>query len=860
MTAAPSIESLLPQQAPGVYNTSKLSPRGATERQDFSSLREFLDNNPAQDGDKEESRGPRSDFEWGSDDEEGSKVRSSQRKHMHMHSTMDKGKASGDECSEGSGMGHGFKGALGSAGQGEDYGFSGSAMGNTGSEGAGYTAGTLPGSMPGTGRWEAFDHVSGSSPRRTLVGGDTSSPRRGSFMQAFQDPVWHRGYGKLNGCDCLILDGKQLTDNKDAGGETTADRQPLIQPSRGQTPGDGSSKTGLLARLKRGKSALDLRKDSGNAVAQEAAKKSPMKPTEAIYSGQTGETITRCWSDNATPSKRGRRQKNAEKTLPKPILPPPPPSPPHPRSQCDETLRMLEGEIPPPDVLVNPFEDASANENDNQQPLIGLGITSQEQKQLANDNLAQSRMSFRTFAAQKRQRQEEAARQDTSHMSESKQTTSSRPATPSREARFFRRLTTIEEANTEGSHSHSEDGGENTAADQNAHFNLAIPDFRSSRLNLDGGDAISVNTIESDAIPPPLNVQKLRTKDNDTIESQLGNSLMNIPVVHVDRSSKHFQPPESKSFIPRRNSQFREMIRETSRVQSAKLGNHPAFRNNMEDNDSASEYSLDDDGDRRPDSTAQHARVDSGVGIKDGEVADEGYKTGPVGQQEFASSKALPSSAKVAEGSNRRRERVATLISPTEVPVENTEDTDLQTLRRELSLSPLQLPTGPASPKHPNHPFTWHHEKVMCYGVHNPKTVQPGLPTIPEHQPVDMSLIHQKQISLSPTKGKLAGLKVCMSCGINCCRFANLILTSKIAKSNDFTCDTVRMKAEQLAEKLRTFHPNGIEEYDTFLACSLCKRKICPGCSTKCTERVCQAIICVDCTPETGVCPVHNVE
>ena len=47
-----------------------------------------------------------------------------------------------------------------------------------------------------------------------------------------------------------------------------------------------------------------------------------MKSTEEINTGQTGETITRCWSDNATPSKRGRRQKNADKSLLRPILPP----------------------------------------------------------------------------------------------------------------------------------------------------------------------------------------------------------------------------------------------------------------------------------------------------------------------------------------------------------------------------------------------------------------------------------------------------------------------------------------------------------------------------------------------------------
>jgi hypothetical protein len=301
------------------------------------------------------------------------------------------------------------------------------------------------------------------------------------------------------------------------------------------------------------------------------------------------------------------------------------------------------------------------------------------------------------------------------------------------------------------------------------------------------------------------------------------------------------------------------MIRETSRVQAAKLGNHPAFRNNAEDDDSASEYSFDDDRDRRPDSTAKHARVDSGIGIKDDELADEGYGTGPVGQQEFASSKAPPTPAKTADG-NRRRQRVPTLIAPVDTTADDARGIDMNVLRCELGLAPAQLPVGLDSPKHPSHPFTWHHEKLMCYGVHNSKSVQPDLPTIPENQPVAMNQIHQKHISSSPTKGKIVGVKVCTCCGAHCCRFANLFINSKMSTNKDVAEENVRMKAEQRVEKLRTYHPNGIEEYDTFLTCSLCKHKICPGCSTKCTERACQAIVCVDCTPETGVCPVHNAE
>ena len=998
----------MPQQAPCVYSPQKLQPRGAAERQDFSSLREFLDAHPARQEDKEESYEPRSDFDWVSDEEENSKVSMFPRKHKKkpMHSTVDNAKAGGDGKSEGTEMDRGCKGVLGNVGYGEDDGFSGAAMGNTGSE--------VAGSMAGTGRWEVADHVSGASPRGILAGGDNSPPRSRSVMQMFRDPVWHRDYGTLKGRTCPILNGRQLADNTDIRGEAAGDRQPFDQRTPGTTPGNGPNIPKFLARLKRGVSTIDLRKGSGNAFAQEASRMSSIKANEEVYGGQAGENTTLCYSDNATPSKRGRRQKNAEKMSTRPVLCPPyalspasssassikasPRSLPQgpwdedwddavewvkaqvkdreareareardremettkeekklkklvaakdtikrsshtglalkkpldaitedelelvgeamiaaksstpttnanllaalftrmqgtkqerakqahdighcldnhaslqmvnaidpnilyrlpvetPRSQCDETLRMLEGEVPPPEVLVNPFERASANDDNDQQPSIGLGITSHEQEeQLAKDNLAQSRMSFGSFAALKRQRQEEAE-PDVSQPSQPKQQLCPRAAFPGQESTLLRPMSTIEEANTE-------DSAENAPAGLTAHPNQDIQHFRTSHLNLEEDDAYPFEQIESDAIPPPLNVQKLRAKDKDTSEIELGNRLMNIPVARVDRSSQHLQVTESKPFIPRRNSTFRDMIRETSRIQAAKLGSHPALRDSAEDDDSASEYSFDNDGDCRSDSTAKHARVDSGIGIKNDQRADEGYGTGPVGQQKFAFSKAPHTPVKTADG-NRRRQRVPTLIAPFDTTADDTRGIDMNVLRCELGLAPAQLPVGLDSPKHPNHPFTWHHEKVMCYGVHNSKSVQPALPTIPEDQAVDVNQIHQKHISSSPTKGRIVGVKVCTCCGMHCCRFANLFITSKMSTNKDVAEETGRIRAEKRVEKLRTYHPNGIEEYDTFLTCSLCKHKICPGCSTKCTERACQAIVCVDCTPETGVCPVHNAE
>jgi hypothetical protein len=83
----------------------------------------------------------------GSDDEESSKGRSSQRK--HKQSTVEKRTSSGDSESTGTGMDRECKGILEKAGHSENYEFSGAAMGNARSEGAE--------SMAGTGRWEVVN-------------------------------------------------------------------------------------------------------------------------------------------------------------------------------------------------------------------------------------------------------------------------------------------------------------------------------------------------------------------------------------------------------------------------------------------------------------------------------------------------------------------------------------------------------------------------------------------------------------------------------------------------------------------------------------------------------------------------------
>ena len=146
----------------------------------------------------------------------------------------------------------------------------------------------------------------------------------------------------------------------------------------------------------------------------------------------------------------------------------------------------------------------------------------------------------------------------------------------------------------------------------------------------------------------------------------------------------------------------------------------------------------------------------------------------------------------------------------------------------------------------------------MCRGIHNPINIHPQLPDIPLNRPINLSRADSQYFNSSPTKAQTAEAQMCDSCGIFCCRFANLVVTSKIATSRDLAEEMVRLKAEQRVSMLRTYHPNGIEEYDTFLACTHCGHSVCPGCAKKCTETLCQAIVCAECTDDTEVCPVHN--
>ena len=541
-------------------------------------------------------------------------------------------------------------------------------------------------------------------------------------------------------------------------------------------------------------------------------------------------------------------------------------------SHHDAALRMLTGETPFPNELVNPFVEAPSAGGFPSNPSVGLGITHVEASQevLAAENRAKAQMSLDELRY-------------TRDAEERTQMTGLSPAQVPYDPQmplYNRPMTTIQEVEKESSSSQSGSRGrpsrsprENLSGKTSPYVDSTDESLeneptlaRASQMkqeirNLRYGprisrddDAKSIDTIESDAIPAPLDILKTRGPRTSPRFVDRSPHSPKIPIVHVSKSSQDLERSESNSFFPRRNSSFNKMIEETSRLQATRIGSHPAFRDVADEYiyDTESEYSYYDDHDTPRGSIQKSARVDSGIGFAEREVVEEDYRTSSLGQNEFESATSSP-----AEKSVPHRKRVPTLRAPDDAASQQAMGIDLQTLRREVGLPPLELPAGPDSPNHPNHHFTWHHEKLMCYGIHNARDKQLTMPSIPETQSAEAS---SSPFKATPTKAKIMGVKMCAICGIQCCRYANLVLSTKIIQSTDVAAESIRIKAVENVEKLRCHHPNGIETYDTFLTCLQCDLKICPGCSIKCMEQACQAVICVECAPETGVCPVHNEE
>lgn len=349
---------------------------------------------------------------------------------------------------------------------------------------------------------------------------------------------------------------------------------------------------------------------------------------------------------------------------------------------------------------------------------------------------------------------------------------------------------------------------------------------------------------------------------SDKIELDAMPAPLNLRVLKVKQSSTHVQPAHPNSFIPDREASFHARIQEASRLQEAHIGSrsHPALRTTpVDDKDakSAEHPPNVQHCENGVDSKPKHDSLDSGIGSMSNEQleqVDEGYATGNVKQNEFLSNEGPKTPSSKSNRSTQHWEGGSTAGESGET----VDDGDLGALRTDVGLGPLRLASWNSSPKHPHHPFTWNHEKIMCRQIHNPMEVLPQMPSLPRSAPVSVSRMDSDYFNSSPTKSATGEPNMCQSCGSLCCRFANLLVTSKISTGGDIMEEMVRTKAQQRVNMLRTYHPNGIEEYETFIQCAQCGHHVCPKCSKKCTEQLCQSIVCADCRAQNETCPMHQ--
>ena len=382
------------------------------------------------------------------------------------------------------------------------------------------------------------------------------------------------------------------------------------------------------------------------------------------------------------------------------------------------------------------------------------------------------------------------------------------------------------------------------------------------------GDASSTCSQDSNEIPSPVEVRMSKMEDvaasdySEEPEPDAVPAPLKIPVLRVARSSRHIQATNSNSFTPSRSGGFLRKISEASRLQQSKLGSHPALREceTTEVNGSQNLNSPNNDGcSSGPNPTTENVRIDSGIEMGSIESLDEGYATGAVSQYEFKTPPIARTSKRNTNDSTFGyfSQQWQGGSSSGDESGDAVRDVDVQALRNSVGLSPIRLASANESTKHPHHHFTWSHEKVMCRFVHNPVKLLPKMPQLPQNDRVDLSNVDSQYFNItSPTKSSI-NAKSCEICGAYCCRYANLVRNTKI-KSHDLMEEMVRVKAQERVSALRCLHPNGIEEYETFLTCAQCDHKICPNCVKRCGESLCQAVVCDKCRGEPEVCPIHN--
>jgi len=355
----------------------------------------------------------------------------------------------------------------------------------------------------------------------------------------------------------------------------------------------------------------------------------------------------------------------------------------------------------------------------------------------------------------------------------------------------------------------------------------------SEHNNVDTESTESDDRIEVDAIPAPLQLRVLRVKE----------------------SSEHMPPTVSNSFIPDRKASFHARIQEASRLQQAHIGglSHPALRatdgnaeNGWAANMAANNafYGKDD-----VEADLRRASIDSGYA----EMADERYG-------DTASSSSIPGSPDAREhpskgsfetvtGCQQRSNTLQGQAVRNESSVAG--DMDLTALRSEVGLGPLRFASS-ISLRHPHHPYTWTHEKVMCRSIHT---------TAATESPATRSIAARPSSSFSSrTTAASSSLetRMCPHCGTHCCRYINLIVMSAIKPSGDIMEEMVRMRAQQRLEMLKASYPDGVEEYETFLRCECgCGEMVCPECAGICGDKGCEKVVCKGCLGGREMCSLH---
>jgi hypothetical protein len=424
---------------------------------------------------------------------------------------------------------------------------------------------------------------------------------------------------------------------------------------------------------------------------------------------------------------------------------------------------------------------------------------------------------------------------------------------------YGRPLTTIEEDTVE------------RASEVSQPFDLELDDARSesSHYSDDENDekrttifshpatnSMPAAASQEEAVPEPLNVPKHRRRPSG------------IPVLHVSRSSKQLDTDEGP-FSPKRDSTFMRGIKQASAKKDAKLHSHPALRGGGDSSPDTVPTSpvspispMSEGYPTSLKSSTELARVDSGFVMVSSD-SDEGYGTGYVDQWQFDGQCHSDSSKHTRTGSGKASRPSSHKRSMSEG--RPSADIDMQKLRGEMGLEYLKLPVGEDCLRHPHHPFTWDHQKIMCRTVHNDTTElpQPPLPKTSTPGPVNLRhmeslYFNQDKSSNNKAKTTLEAPQKCSLCGKRCCHFADLLVAS-LGIDPDLEESASRIKARNRVSVLRSSHPNGIEEYETFLECAHCGRKVCPSCADMCDEDLCQAIFCSACSNGFEQCPVHNI-